>query len=91
VPDGLYDVNYTYCVGCGKCAQVCPVQECIVMIDELEFDDESSPWETFSKDRHAYVTWAEDKKSLGRLIHSYVPGSADPQTVKGERIPPKHG
>ena len=34
--DGLYDVNYEFCVGCGKCADVCPVNECIVMVDELQ-------------------------------------------------------
>ena len=48
--DGLYDVNYEVCVGCHKCADVCPVPECIVMVDELRATDDNSPWEHYKKD-----------------------------------------
>src|SRR5262245_4518817 len=61
-PDGLYDVNYEYCVGCGKCAEVCPVKECIVMVDELRFDDDGSPWERYRLDPTASVEWARPEE-----------------------------
>ncbi len=84
--DGLYDIAYQYCVGCGKCAQVCPVKECIVMVDELQFEDESSPWQAYTKDRAAYTQWAEKKKSKGRYIHPFVTGTGL-EFVQGEVIP----
>ncbi len=85
-PDGYYDVHYEYCVGCGKCAQVCPVRECIVMVDELRFEDYSSPWEHWKRDPHGYVEWAERKKGDKRLIYSFVTGTGQ-QLVDGERVP----
>lgn len=84
--DGLYDVSYQYCVGCGKCAQVCPVKECIVMVDELRFENDDSPWEAYKKDRDAYAEWAEDRKSAGRFIHPMVTGRGL-EFVQGERVP----
>src|SRR5262249_15490529 len=74
-PDGLYDVNYNYCVGCGRCAQVCPVKECIVMVDELRFDDHASPWEHYQRDKDNYIAWAEEKKAAGRVIFPFVTGT----------------
>ncbi len=78
--DGLFDVNYEYCVGCGKCAEVCPVHECIVMVDELRFEDESSPWEHWKRDPEGYVRWAEEKKGRQRLAHARITGQG--QEVK---------
>lgn len=73
--DGLYDVNYDYCVGCGRCAQVCPVNECIVMVDELSFDDHKSPWEHYKRDREGYIAWAEEKKGNERVWYPFVTGT----------------
>lgn len=73
-PDGLYDVDYEYCTGCGKCAEVCPIEECIVMVDELQFQDDSSPWESYRRDPQGYFRWAEDKKGSQRLRYHYVTG-----------------
>ena len=73
--DGFYDMNYEYCVGCGRCAQVCPVKECIVMVDELRFDDHKSPWEQYKKDKDSYIAWAEGKKGTRRVIYPFVTGT----------------
>ncbi len=84
--DGLYDVNYEYCVGCGRCAQICPVKECIVMVDELRFEDNTSPWEAYKQDPQRYLEWAEEKKQAGRVMYPFVTGTgmtAEP----GERVP----
>jgi pyruvate ferredoxin oxidoreductase delta subunit len=85
-PDGLYDINYEYCVGCGKCAEICPVRECIVMVDELRFEDDSSPWERWQKDQNAYIDWAEEKKGSERLAYEYVTGRGV-AVEQGERVP----
>ncbi len=85
-PDGLYDVNYPYCVGCGKCAEVCPVKECIVMMDELNFEDDASPWEAYRKDPAGYVSWAEEHKVGGRYTHPFITGRGF-EVVQGESIP----
>src|SRR5207244_13517589 len=73
--DGLYDIAFEYCTGCNKCAQICPVDECIVMVDELQFADNSSPWEGYTADPKKYVEWAEEKKCKGRYIHQMVTGT----------------
>jgi len=85
-PDGLYDVNYDYCVGCGRCAAVCPVQECIVMVDELSFQDNQSPWEAYRKDKDAYIKWAEEKKGADRIVYPFVTGTGVAM-VPGEHVP----
>jgi pyruvate ferredoxin oxidoreductase delta subunit len=84
--DGLYDVNYDYCVGCGRCAQVCPVKECIVMVDELRFDDHKSPWEHYKKDQAGYLAWAEEKKGTERIVYPFVTGTGMAM-VQGEHVP----
>jgi pyruvate ferredoxin oxidoreductase delta subunit len=83
-PDGFYDVNYEYCTGCGRCAEVCPVNECIVMVDELNFSDNKSPWESFRKDPKSYTKDIEEKKGKGRMMPSFVTG-------KGETTSDVHG
>jgi pyruvate ferredoxin oxidoreductase delta subunit len=84
--DGLYDIAYEYCVGCGKCAEVCPVKECIVMVDELKFEDNSSPWEFHTRDPQGYMAWAEEKKGQERVVYPFVTGTGM-EVVPGETVP----
>jgi len=58
-PDGTYDVDLEGCCGCGICEAVCPVKECITMVNESEFQDNDSQWVKFRKDREAYLKWLE--------------------------------
>ncbi len=58
-PDGTYDVNLESCCGCGVCEQVCPVKNCVSMVNESEFYDNASQWEQFKNDQEAYLKWLE--------------------------------
>jgi pyruvate ferredoxin oxidoreductase delta subunit len=58
-PDGTYDANLEACCGCGICQDVCPVKDCITMVNELRFQDNKSQWEAFQKDHNAYRRWLE--------------------------------
>ena len=86
--DGLYDVDYEVCVGCHKCASVCPVPECIVMVDELKFTDDSSPWEHHKRDPIGYIKWAEEKKGKDRIHYPHVTGTGM-EIREGTTVPAK--
>jgi pyruvate ferredoxin oxidoreductase delta subunit len=60
-PDGLYDANMESCCGCGVCEAVCPVKDCITMVNEAAFDDNKSQWEMWRQDKDAYQVWAKEK------------------------------
>jgi pyruvate ferredoxin oxidoreductase delta subunit len=86
--DGLYDVNYEVCVGCHKCADVCPVPECIVMVDELKATDDKSPWQRYKKDPVEYTAWAEKMKGKDRLHYPHVTGTGM-EVREGKEVPLK--
>jgi pyruvate ferredoxin oxidoreductase delta subunit len=86
--DGLYDVNYEVCVGCHKCADVCPVPECIVMVDELRATNDESPWKAYKKDPVAYTAWAEKMKGRERLRYPHVTGTGV-EVSEGKDVPMK--
>ena len=58
-PEGTYDVNLESCCGCAVCEEVCPVENCISMVNESEFHDNNSQWAEFKKDQDAYLKWLE--------------------------------
>ena len=71
-PDNLYDANMQACCGCGVCEAVCPVKECVTMVNETEFTDNSSQWESWKKDKEAYKVWLQDKiKGHGERSHGF--------------------
>jgi len=60
-PEGLYDANMVACCGCGVCEAVCPVPNCVTMVNEAAFTDNSSQWEAWRENKDSYHTWLEDK------------------------------
>jgi pyruvate ferredoxin oxidoreductase delta subunit len=71
-PDNLYDANMQACCGCGVCEAVCPVKECVTMVNETEFSDNSSQWESWRKDKETYKIWLADKiKGHGERSHGF--------------------
>ena len=56
-PDGLYDANMESCCGCGVCEAVCPVPDCVTMVNEAEFNDNKSQWEMWQEDKESYNQW----------------------------------
>ena len=72
-PDGYFDVNMKHCMGCGVCEAVCPVPNCITMVNELAFDNMDSQWEAFRKDKAAYKEWvkAKVKEAPAKRAHGY--------------------
>jgi Pyruvate/2-oxoacid:ferredoxin oxidoreductase delta subunit len=60
-PDNLYDANMEACCGCGVCEAVCPVKDCITMVNESAFEDNQSQWELWRQDKDAYQVWLGEK------------------------------
>ena len=53
-PDGTYEVVFEACIGCSICEEVCPVEACITMVNELEFDNNDSHYELSKADPEGY-------------------------------------
>ena len=61
MPDGTFDAAMEACCGCGVCEAVCPVENCITMVNEAAFSDNASQWEMWRQDKGAYKTWMVGK------------------------------
>jgi pyruvate ferredoxin oxidoreductase delta subunit len=73
-PDGLFDANMEACCGCGVCEAVCPVPECVTMVNEAEFNDNSSQWEAWQVDKDGYKKWMTvliEKQKLVDRTHGF--------------------
>src|SRR5690348_7449914 len=53
-PEGTYEVVYEACIGCSICEEVCPVPDCIVMVNELSFDDNDSLYTMYKANPDGY-------------------------------------
>jgi pyruvate ferredoxin oxidoreductase delta subunit len=60
-PDGLYDANLEACCGCGVCEAVCPVSNCVTMVNETQFADNDSQWEMWKENKEGYQAWLKEK------------------------------
>jgi len=58
------------------------------MVDELEFEDNSSPWEHHIRDPKDYIQWVEEKKGDKRIRYSPVTGTGV-EYLDGQVVPPK--
>ncbi|MEE9275767.1 MAG: 4Fe-4S dicluster-binding protein [bacterium] len=69
--DGYYDANMDACCGCGVCEAICPVPDCITMVNETVFEERDSQYETWKKDGKGYITYLDEKKSKGKVEHRH--------------------
>lgn len=60
-PEGYFDADMEACCGCGICQEVCPVQDCITMVNEDAFSDRHSQYGMWKADSSAYADWRADK------------------------------
>ncbi|BBL47259.1 pyruvate synthase subunit PorD [Metallosphaera sedula] len=72
-PEGYYDIAYDYCVGCGICAEVCPVKNCIVMVDEKRLPDYTRPYSMWKANKAEYKKWLQNARQEVRE-RPIVPG-----------------
>ncbi len=87
-PEGLYDANMESCCGCGICEAVCPVENCITMVNEAAFEDNASQWEMWRKDKQGYKVWLgakiTDKVHVGRSHGFRYRGQYEEELASGE-------
>lgn len=88
-PDGLYDAHMEACCGCGVCEAVCPVADCITMVNEAAFEDNASQWEMWRRDRDAYRVWLAEKihdRAVTARSHGFrYRGQYEEELARGDR------
>ena len=65
-PEGLYDTDMESCCGCGVCEDVCPVPDCITMVNEESFNDNASQHDHWKRDRDGYMKWLDEKIAVAK-------------------------
>src|SRR5579859_4665237 len=58
-PEGTYEVVYEACIGCSICEEVCPVPDCVTMVNELDFDNNDTLYPLYQQNREAYNQFLE--------------------------------
>ena len=66
-PEYYYDANMEACCGCGVCEQICPVNDCIVMVNETVFNDRDSQFAMFKENKEDYEEWRAGVVEAGRV------------------------
>ncbi|MCH7626135.1 MAG: (4Fe-4S)-binding protein [Chloroflexi bacterium] len=66
-PEELYDTDMEACCGCGVCEDVCPVPDCITMVNEEQFTDNASQYDHWKSDRDGYMKWLEEKIAVAKV------------------------
>ena len=73
-PTGHYDTNMEACCRCAVCEAVCPVKDCITMVNEKAFEGNGSQFETYEKDPAVYKACATEKityKTINARPHGF--------------------
>jgi pyruvate ferredoxin oxidoreductase delta subunit len=94
-PDGTYEVVYEACIGCSICADVCPVPDCITMVDELQFSNNDNLYPLHESDPAAYNALLEkhgiplhpelvEKAKKTQPVHQQPDYSKAPTVAGGE-------
>ena len=71
-PEELYDSDMESCCGCGVCEDVCPVPDCITMVNEEAFTDNASQYDHWKRDRDGYMAWLDEKIAVAKNENSDV-------------------
>ena len=49
------------CCGCGVSEAVCPVSNCVTMVNETQFAGNDSQWQMWKADKEGYQGWLKEK------------------------------
>ena len=80
-PDGFFDANMEACCGCGVCEAICPVKDCITMVNEVVFEERDSQWQMWQENKEDYDKYMDEKISVGKIEGRH------PSPVSGRRSP----
>ncbi len=70
-PDGYFDANMEACCGCGVCEAICPVPDCITMVNEVVFNERDSQYVMWNEDKDTYGKYMTEKLGKGKVEHRH--------------------